>query len=68
MAWDPHGGLYAQAAGLKLANESGWLDDPELKLPGFKVGSRGAAVVCLASQCAGRGMPPAGPLLLLAAD
>eukprot|EP00887_Chlorella_sp_A99_P005001 scaffold4.g5001.t1 len=35
--WDPDGGLYSQAAGLKLANASGWLDDADLKQPGFKV-------------------------------
>ncbi|GAB4822596.1 hypothetical protein N2152v2_009642 [Parachlorella kessleri] len=34
---DPLGGLYAQAAGLRLAGVSGWLDIPELQEPGFKV-------------------------------
>lgn len=40
MYWDPSGGLYGQAAGLKLAGRPGWLDDPRYKQPGFKVGSR----------------------------
>jgi Phosphoinositide phospholipase C, Ca2+-dependent len=34
---DPNGGLFDQAAGLKLAGVDGWLDDSELKAPGFKV-------------------------------
>ena len=37
---DPQGGLYAQAAGLRLAGVSGWLDIPELQEPGFKVRER----------------------------
>ncbi|KAI7841214.1 hypothetical protein COHA_005179 [Chlorella ohadii] len=34
---DPEGGRYAQSAGLRLAGQSGVLDVPELREPGFKV-------------------------------
>ncbi|EFN55250.1 hypothetical protein CHLNCDRAFT_58012 [Chlorella variabilis] len=35
--WDPQGGAYAQAAGLRIAGQSGWLTDPKYQQPGFKV-------------------------------
>lgn len=35
--WDPQGGTYAQAAGMKIAGQNGWLTDPRYKQPGFKV-------------------------------
>ncbi|KAI7836099.1 hypothetical protein COHA_010027 [Chlorella ohadii] len=35
--WDPQGGLYGQAAGMRIAGQSGWLTDPKYKQPGFKV-------------------------------
>jgi hypothetical protein len=34
---DPEGGRYAQSAGQRLAGQSGLLDVPALRQPGFKV-------------------------------
>ncbi|PRW44370.1 hypothetical protein C2E21_6505 [Chlorella sorokiniana] len=34
--WDPQGGLYGQAAGLRIAGRNGWLSDAKYKQPGFK--------------------------------
>ena len=35
--WDPAGGVYAQAAGLRISGQPGFLTDPKYKQPGFKV-------------------------------
>ena len=45
---DPQGGPDAQSAGLRLAGQSGVLDVPALRQPGFKVG--GGPVVAVGSQ------------------
>ena len=37
---DPEGGLYGQAAGLRLAGAPGWLSDERYQRPGFKVSGR----------------------------
>lgn len=48
--WDPKGGLYGQAAGLRFAGLDGWLTDPAYTRPGFKVG--GAVAGVAAGPCA----------------
>lgn len=34
--WDPQGGLYGQAAGMRIAGQNAWLTDAKYKQPGFK--------------------------------
>lgn len=59
---DPQGGQYAQSAGLRLAGQSGVLDVPALRQPGFKVG--GGPVVTVGSQPAvERRVPAVAPPL-----
>jgi hypothetical protein len=46
--WDPQGGLYGQAAGLRIAGRNGWLSDAKYKQPGFKVGRQQGLVPAVA--------------------
>lgn len=57
--WDPDGGLYGQAAGLRLAGLPGWLDDPRYKQPGFKV--RCVRCACRPARCRPRAEPAIAP-------
>ena len=44
--WDPAGGVYAQAAGLRIAGQPGFLADPKYKQPGFKVCTAARLLAC----------------------
>jgi hypothetical protein len=67
---DPEGRLFAQSAGLRIAGKPGWLDNPTLQHPGFKVGqcehgpSRCSMVPMHSSSC-GCPQPPLSPPVVL---
>ena len=51
VAQDPNGGLFATAAGLKLAGGNGTLADPQYMQPGWKVdqglGLSSESIICM---------------------